>query len=281
MLPIRPPCTLQSRRTGRAVALAGLLLLASCAATSRGMAGLNARGVARLYWQGSNGRGLDAHVASTGLPTLLLTVFDVQSIKAVDLQLVIVPCDGGNISPAWEGNGSGGCNDAAWQFLGGGPGTYYPSLISGVPSLAVSHNEETVGAGGCGLASHGATLWYSAAGSAAARRDTTLEYCAWSAALDLRGLANGQAHSCTGDLGDLNGAQTVLITACSHYPCGESHGASVAVVDANGAIDYLPLASAPLVWGTTNCVLPQGFDPCTGSSAVRAASWGALRRLYE
>jgi len=254
-----------------------LLALAALNAPPREThAGLNAGATAQLYWQVGNGPASASNVTSSSTPQLLVTLKGLRSIWGADVQLLITGCTGA-VPPAWQFQ-SGGCNDGYATFYVGGRGGTYPSAFSASPpvqGLIWSQNNEYFNAPNC-LTPHGtAMLWLSAAGAGGQPRDPGVEYGIWAVYFDLT------QTTCAGGPADPGGAAPIGIVPNYRAPCNDVlRGSVMAVLDADGVIDYVPFPMIPggsLLWDISDfCACYPGFcDP------VKTQSWGNLRRMYR
>ena len=252
------------------------------------LAGQNAGAVAHLYWQEGTAAALDSPRVTTGTPQLLVTAKGIHSLRGGDVQLLLLPCAGGEFKGAWQGNGTGGCNDGNWSFYVGGPGGAYESLFGASPTLeglTISSNQEYYKTTACGHNTNfDAVLWLHGEGPSGVARDSTVEYGIWAIKFDLRDTSLGGPASCPGDLSDPAGAQGVFFWPCNAYPCGGGpNGTVIAVLDGNGSVDYLPVVGqvGSLYWNSPHpCGPPLGSDLCP-TTGIEAASWGQLRSLYR
>ncbi len=266
-----------------AAAVASLCVVGSC------FAGANAGAAARIYWQDGTGPGLDSAEASGGTPQLVIVAKGLSLFRGADVRLLIVPCGGGQLPAAWQGNGTGGCNDGYWTFYVGGPGGFYPNAFTvspAVPNVAISSNQEYYNQPVCGVTSSSVgILWLHAEGSAGVARDPNLDYALWAIKFDLRGVAMGGSVSCAGDLSDPSGPKGVQFFACNGYPCGSpSHPASVALIDGSGAVDYVQALGlySEVAWRPPLvCVAAPAFDGCLQSDPAEQSTWGKLKSLYK
>ncbi len=265
-----------------------LLILAGAALsvaliTSLAAAGLNAGSTAKLYWQNGTTTALTARNSTIGTPQLLVTFIGINNFRGADVQISINALDYSGVPPAWQGNGTGGCNDGNWTFYAGGrngaTSTLYPNIFTTSPAvtgIATSQNQEYYNVPNNCITAHGtALLWLSSAGAIGVARVPTTEYGVWAIKFDVSGTV-----PCDGDI---NSPVGMCFNPFKRSPCTDvQRDSACTVLDGNLQKDF-PMFVPGFIWLTwEGDVTPQyPSSNCPAVTPAPAKSWGELKRLYR
>ncbi len=247
-------------------------------------AGLNANALAKMMWQVGTAAGLPARNSTIGTPQLVVVVSGVSSFRGADVQISMGALDGSKfLADAWQGNGTGGCNDGAWTFYLGGTGGAYPNIVTTSPplnnGLVAVQNGELYNTGTCLTPCGTGLLWLQFAAGSGVTRDPATTYGVWAIKFDL-------TTPCAGGLNDPT-PFGVCLTPYQRSPCQDAHPADfMTLVDANAVQDDI-LFSAGFVYltwlpanGTGNIMNCPGAAICYTFPAP-GRTWGTLRKLYR
>lgn len=247
---------------------------------SMAFAGANAGATGRLIWLTSGKKDTKAanHDNVGCTPLMGFTTTGLKSMKGADVQLVLNGV-GGTVPDSWQywstadANGCAfGANVSATGFASTGAGAAADSIYNGfasVTGVATSQGgAEYYGNDPC-LSPHGvATIWFSAAGAAGANKVSTKTYGLYTLSVDQN----------TGCAGDCSSPAGVCILVNYRLPCGQQTGGTFfQLLDAANAIDQCSVAanSSYLTWNAASNAA------CPGVTAVKATSWGSLKKMYH